>query len=141
MGKSLVSLFYFLLFFSRCLSKTLLQGVKNTYRSTNPCPTRYPKLSNRKCTASNSSSSSILRPPDPAPAPVELRRLRVLDGDSVTAAAAVDDVVGVVVVSAASREAEASLSWDTRYASGTSSMRRKSRHEELRKLALGSEAL
>jgi len=72
---------------------------------------------------------------------VELRRLRVLDGDSVTAAAAVDDVVGVVVVSAASREAEASLSWDTRYASGTSSMRRKSRHEELRKLALGSEAL
>jgi hypothetical protein len=47
----------------------------------------------------------------------------------------------VVVVSAASGEDEASLSWVTRYASGTSSMRRKSRHEELRKLALGSEAL
>lgn len=34
-----------------------------------------------------------------------------------------------------------SRSWVTRYARGTSSMSKKSRHEELKKVAVGSEAL
>lgn len=106
---------------------------KKTNLSTNPCPTRYPSRSNRKNTASRSSSSSIAvivpdttdarfpaAPASPAPAP----------------AAAGSGTTTPEVAAAA-----ASTSCVTRYAMGTSSMRRKSRHEEERKRADGSEAL
>lgn len=76
-----------------------------TYLSTNPCPTLYPKLSNRKCTASSSSSFLLAFESATSPAPSTVSEL------------------------------------DTRCASGTSSMSRKSRHDDERKDALGSEEL
>lgn len=144
---------------------------RDTHRSTRPCPTRYPRLSSRKCTASSSSSSSILRgaaapaagpetddePPARLFAAVAMTSFVNADSPPATVAPAPPVVAAApppppVVVEAAvasgTRPCEdgdggraKSHSCVTRYARGTSSMRRKSRHDVERKVAVGSDEL
>lgn len=140
------------------ISKSSPRLVPWTYRSTSPCPTLYPKLSNLQNTASLSSSSSILEsPPGPflrAPVPVPFVLPPVVPAVPVVLPAvvstvlrftsvAVPDSFGMLAYPAGpsrSRSLESS-SFASRYASGTSSISRRSRHDVFTNVAVGSDAL
>ena len=108
-------------------------GYEEAYRSTTPRPTRYPKLSSLWNTASRDSSSSTVAVPPapvvPAPAPAAVLLASLLCDDNLFA------FVVDVPVHSSSRAVRSAV---MRYAIGTSSIKSRSRHVELRRENVGS---
>lgn len=111
---------------------------EETYRSTTPSPTLYPRFSNRWNTASRASSSSTVAVPPPPTGPPSVPLAvpaAVLDASLLAPDSRFGFVADDPCIHSSSRAARSAV---MRYAMGTSSMSRRSRHDVFTNENVGS---